>query len=183
MRIFSLGREAENLQHGFSSGLDLHLTMLGGCLRFENGKTLMREMPTMPFTVVQTGVPRSSTGQCVSHAAPYFNNSTIADDFAAVTNAFDNALQQNDLQEIKTCIRANHQLLIKIGVVPAKVQAFIESIEKAGGAAKICGAGASVGDRAGVVLVVSENNLDHLAENYHYQPEKVHGVSHGTHVI
>jgi mevalonate kinase len=182
-RLFNLGREAENLQHGYSSGLDLQLTMLGGCLRFENGKTLSREMPTMPFTVVQTGTPRSSTGQCVSHAALYFNNSTIAEDFAAITNAFDNALQRNDLQEIKTCIRANHQLLIKIGVVPAKVQAFIASVEKAGGAAKVCGAGASMGDRAGVVLVVSENHLDHLAESYHYQPEKVHGVSHGTHVI
>ena len=183
VRLLHLGKEAENLQHGYSSGLDLNLTMSGGCLRFENGRTYRRDMPLIPLTIIQTGKPKSSTGQCVSQALPYFKNSTIADDFAAITSALDEALQKNDLEEIKTCVRANHQLLIKIGVVPAKVQAFIESIEKAGGAAKICGAGASIGDRAGIVWVVSENNLNQIAEDYQYKPETVYGVSHGTHVV
>jgi len=182
-RLLRLGREAENLQHGYSSGLDLHLTMSGGCLRFEEGKTFKREIPLMPLKIAHTGKPKSSTGQCVSAALPYFKNSKIADDFEAVTEAFDEALQQNNMKKIQECIRANHQLLVKIGVVPDKVQAFIAAIEKAGGAAKICGAGASSGERAGVVLVVSDHDLDYLADHYRYKIETVTGVSHGTHIL
>ncbi len=49
-------------------------------------------------------------------------------------------------------VRAHQSLLNQIGVVPAKVQAFIEEIEHSGGAAKICGAGAVGWDAAGMVI-------------------------------
>lgn len=184
VKILSLGREAENLQHGFSSGLDLHLAMAGGCLRFQEGRTVARSLPPFPLAIAQTGKPRSTTGQCVSVAGRFFKkNPEILNDFAEITEAFDKALVKGDLTAIQTCVRENHKLLVKVGVVPPKVQAFIQAIEEAGGAAKICGAGGVTGENAGVVLVVSDRDLSQIGSNYGYPVSQVTGDMQGTHVV
>jgi mevalonate kinase len=183
VRFLALGREAENLQHGYSSGLDLHLAMKGGCLRFDEGATVARNVPNVPLRIVQTGKPLATTGQCVSQVAKHFKTTSIGNDFAAVTELFDQALQANDIAGMQACIRQNHRLLVEIGVVPPKVQAFIRAIENEGGAAKICGAGSVVGDNAGVVLVVSEKTLSDITDNYGYQFQSVQGDLYGTHIV
>jgi len=183
VRYLSLGREAENLQHGRSSGLDLHLAMAGGCLRFEEGRTSKRILPRIPMSIVQTGVPQTTTGQCVSAVAKHFKKSSVGEDFASVTELFDEALQTNNIIKIQDCIRQNHRLLIEIGVVPAKVQAFIQALEKEGAAAKICGAGSVVGDAAGVVLIVSERDLSYIADEYGFSMQPVQEDFYGTHLV
>jgi mevalonate kinase len=183
VRFLAMGREAENLQHGYSSGLDIHLALAGGCLRFEDGKTSNRILPNIPMSIVQTGVPVVSTGECVEAATKHFKNSSIANDFAAVAESFDQALQANDIMEIQECIRENNRLLIKIGVVPSKVQELIRSLEKEGAAAKICGAGSVVGDNAGVLLVVSEKDMSSTVRDYGFSLQKVQGDFHGTHIV
>ncbi len=182
-RYLSMGRDAENLQHGYSSGLDLSLAMAGGCLRFEDGHTSKREIPRIPMTIIQTGIPKTSTGECVSFVAKHFKTSTIGNDFAAVTELFDTALQASDVKKMQECIRLNHQLLVKIGVVPQKVQDFVSVLEKMGGAAKICGAGSVAGEKAGVVLIVSEQDVSLIARDFGYYPQQVQGDSHGTHIV
>lgn len=182
-RYLSLGREAENLQHGFSSGLDLQLAMMGGCVRFQNGKVMQREMPKFPFNIVQTGVPESSTGQCVSFTAPFFKNGSLAEDFGAITTALDEALNTHNLPEIQNCIKKNHELLVKIGVVPLKIQEFVRAIEQSGGAAKICGAGSVSGDNAGVVLVVSDQDLSSIIQDFKFSIQNVMGDTRGTHLV
>ena len=183
IRFLAMGREAENLQHGYSSGLDIHLALAGGCLRFEDGKTSNRILPNIPMSIIQTGVPVASTGECVEATAKHFRNSSIANDFATVAESFDQALQVNNIVKIQECIRENNQLLIKIGVVPSKVQELIRSLEKEGAAAKICGAGSVVGDNAGVVLVVSEKDLSSTVRDYGFSLQKVQGDFHGTHIV
>ena len=183
IRFLSLGREAENLQHGYSSGLDLHLAMHGGCLRFEEGRTVKRNIGYIPMAIVQTGIPETTTGQCVSHVARYFKKTSIGEDFAAVTRSFDKALENDDVSAIQECIRSNHRLLVEIGVVPPKVQDFVKAIEKEGAAAKICGAGSIAGDKAGVVLVVSKEDLSPIAHNYGYRIQSVNGDFYGTHIV
>ncbi len=182
-RILYLGRQAENLQHGYSSGLDLHLVMKGGCLRFEKGQTKQRPIPNIPLSIVQTGRPKSTTGQCVSAVADQFKFTTIGNDFSSVTEAFDEALQRNDIKDLQECIRENHRLLVKIGVVPTRIQEFITAIEREGGAAKICGAGSVRGDNAGVVLIVSERDLSPAVQNHGYALQTVRGDVRGTHVL
>jgi len=183
IRFLSLGREAENLQHGYSSGLDLHLAMHGGCLRFQEGHTFKRNICNIPMSIVQTGIPEVTTGQCVSYVAKHFKKSSIGEDFAAVTESFDKALENNDRTAIQDCIRNNHRLLVEIGVVPPKVQGFVDAIEKKGAAAKICGAGSIVGDKAGVVLIVSQEDLSPIAHDYGYRIQQVNGDFHGTHIV
>ena len=68
-------------------------------------------------------------------------------------------MTQNQDQLIQS-IRANHRLLCKLNLVPDSVELMIKTIEKAGGAAKICGAGTLSGQRAGVVLVVGPDNIE-----------------------
>jgi len=182
-RFISVGREAENLQHGYSSGLDLHLAMTGGCLRFEAGQTSERMIPNVPLYMVQTGTPKTSTGESVSFVEKYFKQSSLGEDFAAVTNAFDQALQVGDGAAMQVCIRENHRLLVNIGVVPPKIQAFIQALEQEGAAAKICGAGAVAGDNAGVVLVASDRDLSSITRDFGYTMQGVQGDAHGAHLL
>jgi len=177
-------RDAENLQHGRSSGLDLQISMYGGCARFENDRITSRSIPEIPMYIINTGKPITTTGQCVMSSKQYFSNSnSLALDFAAVTNAFDKALQDNNLSLVQECIRANHRLLARIGVVPEKVQRFIAELEHLGAAGKICGAGAVQGQNAGIVLAITETDITSIVKAYGYEMNPVKGNAHGIQVI
>ncbi len=183
--LLRLGLEAENMQHGYSSGLDLQVCLHGGCVLVNNGQISNRSVPELPMYLVNTGSPKTTTGECVTHAAPFFKESQIGDDFASVTIAMDAGLQMNQLAEVKRAINANHDLLTRIGVVPSAVQRFIGEVQALEGAAKICGAGAVAGEKAGIVLVLTEN-LDELAElcaRYHYSILPVAGETRGVHIV
>ena len=64
------------------------------------------------------------------------------------------ALYARTENELVCAIRDNHRLLSRIGVVPTGVARWIETVEAAGGGAKICGAGSVRGSGAGMVWVV-----------------------------
>lgn len=166
--FFNLAHQAENIQHGRSSGLDLQSSLHGGCHYFKEGQMRARTPSTLSFYLINTGQPLTNTGECVAAAATYFKNTQIGHDFTAVTDAMDKALQDNKLDEVILAMRENHKLLNTIGVVPQKVQQLIAEIEQQGGAAKISGAGAVKGDNAGVVLIAMEDEkaLQKWAEKY-----------------
>ena len=178
------GREIENLQHGRSSGLDLHLVTHGGCVLFRDGKAEARKPPAMQLFIVNTGKPESTTGECVTSVAKAFAASNnLASDFGAVTAEIDLALAENRFADFKTAIQENHRLLNNLAVVPSRVAAFISEIEQHGGAAKICGSGAITGDNAGIVLLVSEQNLEDIVSKYGYQIQAIQMDHHGTKII
>lgn len=181
--FFRLGLEAENMQHGYSSGMDLRVSLYGGCLFVSEGQAYSRPVPQIPMYLINTGSPKTSTGECVQAAAPLFKTSQIGNDFAAVTSAMDAALQSN--QPIHHLIMENHALLVRIGVVPDKVQQFVTDIKNIGGAAKICGAGAVLGNEAGVVLVLTEDEteLQTLCERYQYNILPIQGERQGVRVV
>jgi mevalonate kinase len=180
-----LGLQAENMQHGYSSGLDLQVSMYGGCLYIKEGQLHQRAVPTIPMYLVNTGSPANTTGECVEAVAHYFKTSQIGNDFAAVTDAMDAAFQDAHLVRAQESVQANHDLLVRIGVVPEAVQQFATSVQEMGGAAKICGAGAISGDKAGVALVVTQDEaaLAELCARYQYSLLPIVGESRGVHVI
>lgn len=155
---FTLAREIENLQHGYSSGLDISVALQNQAIYFIAGKIFSRKYLTFPFHLLNTGRPESSTGECVTSVAKFFQDKKLLADFAAITDEIDKILQADTLSliNLKQCIKENHRLLSKIGVVPEKVQNLILELERQGFAAKITGAGAVKGDNAGVVLVIGE---------------------------
>ncbi len=183
--FYRLGLEAENMQHGRSSGLDLRVSLHGGCLYMQDGEIQTRAVPSAPLYLINTGAPQSSTGECVSQAAEVFKNSNIGDDFAAVTQSMDLALQQNNQANLITAVRENHKLLTKIGVVPEKINDFVTLLEKTGAAAKICGAGSVAGNNAGIMMIVTDDltSLASLCSQYHFEIMPIAGENRGVHVV
>jgi mevalonate kinase len=182
--MYELGLQAENMQHGTSSGLDLYVSLNGGCCYVKDKVITAKSLPTMPIYLVNTGSPQTSTGECVMRVAHHFKQSSIGDDFDYVTEAMVSALNSNSLTGFKSAVVANHDLLNKIRVVPARVQQFIQEVSLLGGAAKICGAGAVSGNTAGIVMVVIEDEclLTSLCQKYNYEVLSVKGETRGVYV-
>ena len=175
--------EAENLQHGHASGVDTYISLNGGCARFQKGEAQKLPLPRMPMHLVHTGVPETTTGECVSRVREKFGDSHIWDDFEAVANAMEKALASNQLEDIQSCIRENNRLLADIGVVPGRVREFISEVENTGAAAKICGAGAVGGDKGGIVMVCSEQAPKQLCDKYGYNIVSVRGEPLGARIV
>jgi hydroxymethylglutaryl-CoA synthase len=182
-KLFQLALQAENMQHGYSSGIDLRVIMQGGCLFAHGDQVEQRQLPELPMLLINTGTPNSTTGQCTEKAAIHFASSSLKDEFAAVTRAMDAALSAKSWGAMQEAIRENHRLLVQIGVVPEKVQQFIADIEQAGGAAKICGAGSVTGDQAGAVLVSAEDEkvIQLITHRYGYHMAPIVASERGVH--
>lgn len=179
----AFSKQIENLQHGKSSGLDLHLVTYGGCVRFISGTAQACSVPNFSMYLVNTGKPVSSTGECVAHVATILTDKTLVTEFGAITTSIQQAISNNNLNDFKFGIKQNHRLLQRVGVVPPKVAAFIAAIEQAGGAAKVCGAGAVAGEQAGVVLLVGDNSLTRIVNEYGYNIQTIEVDNYGTRVL
>ncbi|MEE9368707.1 MAG: hypothetical protein V3V05_07555 [Pontiella sp.] len=175
--------EAEKLQHGNPSGVDSYISLHGGCARFQNGEARSMSLPRMKMFMVQTGIPESTTGECVMEVERNFKNSAIWSEFEEVTNAFEEAIRTNHTQKLNWLVRENNRLLSAIGVVPQKVQQFILEIERSGDSAKICGAGSVIGDCGGIVLVFSDQQPREICEKYGYSVSPVRGDPLGTRMV
>lgn len=147
----------ERLQHGHSSGVDPYITVHGGLVRFQRGtaQPLSAASSAVPIRLVLTGIPESTTGECVEWVRQqHGQDQALWDTFTATTEAVAAAWAAGDADALGAAIRENHRLLSRIGVVPERVQAFVSVVEESGGAAKICGAGSIRGETAGVALVI-----------------------------
>jgi hydroxymethylglutaryl-CoA synthase len=185
-KSLQFGFESERLQHGYPSGIDLHASLNGGCVYFQDGNAQERSLPQVPMYMVNTGVPECGTGECVEQVKKNFTDSdAIWKDFATVTNGIDTALKENNTSILRTLIQENHKLLAKIGVVPGKIKDFICDIEQMGAAAKICGAGAVRGNNAGVVLITGDevDGVVPVCQRYGYELTPIKGESQGLHVV
>ncbi len=177
--LFQLALETENLQHGYSSGLDLRVSLQGGALEYCNGLFEPLIIPQWPLYIVNTGSPESTTGECVLHTQSLFEKSALAEEIGAVTKALKIVIMQDRFYDFQQAIRHNHHLLTTLGVVPTTIQDFIRHIEQQGAAAKICGAGSIRGNKAGVVLIASETDPQLWCQSFGFAAEKITGDSHG----
>ncbi len=175
-QLFRLTQGTERLQHGRSSGIDPAVCCYGGLIRFDHG-----DISPQPFSagdgwyLLDSGRPEVSTGACCEQVRKGFADSEIWSEFAGVTRALDEAIAAPDSDRIQEMIRHNHRLLCTIGVVPEPIQQLISLIEQQGGAAKISGAGASQGDRGGLVLIRTApgSPAPKLPDGYPVQPLQI----------
>lgn len=161
-QLYGRSLSCERCLHGYPSGVDSCLCLEGGSIRFQEETLTPRPLPDTDLRLLLTGRPASTTGECVMHVRERFADSAIWDEFAAVTEAVDRALDHAPA-DLPALVRENHRLLCRIGVVPERVQALIAELEAAGAGAKVCGAGSVAGDQAGVVLVCGAVDLDAFA--------------------
>lgn len=176
--------EAERMQHGFPSGVDSYISLHGGCARFREGTAERVPLPRMPMTLVNTGMPATTTGECVEEVRrKHERDNALWDEFEATTLRLERALVSNDIEESSAAIRTNHRLLRRIGVVPARVADFVASIESRGGAAKVCGAGAVGGDAGGIVMVTGVRPPADLCEAFGFSMVPVRGEPLGVRIV
>ncbi len=181
--LHKLSVEAERLQHGHSSGVDSYISLNGGCVHFQEGKARNLNINNLSLFIVNTGKPKTTTGECVMKVASQFKESSIWGDFGDIATQLEQVLSLDDITALKQIISQNHRLLVQLGVVPKKVQSFISDVENMGGAAKICGAGAIAGDSSGVLLTVGENPPHELAAKYGYSVIQAEGESLGARLV
>lgn len=163
--IFIRVYELECFWHGKSSGIDPIMAILGGLQyiqptnppKLANATKIKKSKLLNNLTYIDTGKSKSSTGECVSFVA---NSSDSIDwsEWGECTKNIKKSLDNNDLSELKLYFRKNNELLVKAGVVPAKVRGLIMDYEEKGFAAKVTGSGcvASDSDSCGVVMVVAD---------------------------
>mgnify|MGYP006146565411 CR=1 FL=1 len=147
--------QSEHWQHGRSSGLDPYVCVMGGLQQYKKGygeRQVLNDLAQ--YFLVTTGQPESSTGECVDAVKQQSFPQTLWQKFSTVQENLRTAMGLNQGLKVLDAIKANHQLLRQIGVVPSLVCEFIAGIEAHGGAAKICGAGSVVGDHGGLVFVI-----------------------------
>jgi len=177
--LHRLSIEVERLQHGFSSGLDSYVSLHGGCVKFQNNQAIPIQLPPSSFYLVNTGAPIATTGECVMHVAKH-HDSAIWDAFEQVAIQIEKAIIDSDKERFKENISYNQLLLEKLGVVPEKIAAFIKRLERQNIAAKICGAGATHGESAGVILLVGDTLPTALCEEFGYKIIEVQGETEGV---
>ncbi len=176
--------EVERLQHGFPSGVDTQISLHGGCARFRSGQVERLPLPRVPISLVQTGAPVTTTGECVAEVRRrHASDGALWDDFGAVATDMETAIRADDHDGVVRAVRRNHRLLRRIGVVPEKVARFVEEVERCGGAAKISGAGAVAGDAAGIVMVVGSAPPADLCRAFGYSIVNVRGEPLGARIV
>lgn len=158
--------ETERRQHGRPSGVD-HLTVLhGGVQWFERDTsgTLVREELDLVensldgLTVFHTGTPGESTGQVVEDVRRRFESrpeqlEELLDAMEGGVRRLRSLLVGGESEaDLGLLIRSFERGLEALGVVPAVIQEVIRTVESAGGAAKISGAGGLSGSAAGSLL-------------------------------
>lgn len=192
--INELTYEAEKVFHGNPSGGDNSTVVYGGLVWFRKETPQLKIIQPLQFTIpsklaknfviINTGKPKESTKDMVEMVGKKYKKfQKIFDHQEQLVRELGTVVKEANEKEFIRIIKEGEKNLESIGVVSKFAQEIIRKIEKEGGAAKICGAGASFGP-TGVLLcyhknkkiiekIASENSL-----NYFSVKLGVEGVKH-----
>lgn len=171
--FFEQALMVEHLQHGISSGVDIAVCQTELPCLYDQESLEEVYVPEMNNAwLVHTGKPEVSTGTCVQAVKTHFQNSSLVERFKEVTVSLVQALGEDE-KKLFELVAENHRLLCQIGVVPEKIRRFVQQIESLGGAAKLCGAGSTQGDKGGIAFVLGNPERIQPVLNqfgYSYEP-------------
>lgn len=156
--------EVERRQHGFPSGIDSGTVLRGGVLLVRRAGEELRfddlprpEWLSAAVEILDSGTPGQTTGAVVTAVRRRYDEepertAAVFDRIEAAVESFRAALQDGGPRDAAAAIADGHRALVELGVVPPAVARRIASVEAAGGAAKISGAGALRGESAGALI-------------------------------
>ncbi|UQB42822.1 hypothetical protein JX580_02685 [Thiomicrospira microaerophila] len=165
-QLLGLAQKVENYQHGRSSGIDPTTLATGGLIRYQLNEPLQSlDVNLKHAWIIDTGQPDSSTGQCVDLVKKHFGQDTkLWQAFGQCTDQLQQAWLSQNTDLFFHQLEVNQHLLTQLGVVPNKVQKFIQQLTQPGLVVKLCGAGAVTGDKAGVLMAIANPGLCKDAE-------------------
>ncbi len=149
--------EVENIVNPGNSGLDFAVIWENKPVKFTKGQT--PEIIDLPSdllrnsVLVDTGMPGESTAELVAWMKTRTNEPAITEAFKTIGTCTERILAGEDLM---TVMRDHHRAQMTLGVVTPEAQTLIAEIEKAGGSAKVLGAGARTGG-GGMVLGIGSD--------------------------
>lgn len=158
---------AEQKKHGFPSGGDNAASCFGGLIWYRKETPDLKIIKPIPFgfpqklsknfIAIHTGTPAESTGEMVSlvrnlcKEKPELAENILSSQEKLVRELL-SSIKSGDETSMIRIIESGEKNLESLGVVSNSAKSFIRSIEKIGGAAKICGAGGK-SKGTGMVLV------------------------------
>lgn len=156
--------EVERRQHGFPSGIDSGTVLRGGVLLVRRAGQELRfddlprpEWLSAAVEILDSGTPGQTTGAVVTAVRRRYDEepertAAVFDRIEAAVESFRAALRDGGPRDAAAAIAHGHRALVELGVVPPAVARRIASVEAAGAAAKISGAGALRGESAGALI-------------------------------
>ncbi|WP_131106858.1 hypothetical protein [Pseudomonas sp. Sample_10] len=173
----SVAMSIERYQHGQPSGIDHNTSLLGSTVErrpMADGNFKLIAWPKSTawlqlrdVQLYDTGAARETTGQVIAATRQRLEgpDNALLKRMRHTAERFRGLLQRPVLMPatLKHLLKEYEAALESLGVVPRNIAKLIRVIEKAGGAAKICGAGALSGDQAGALLVIGAPALPELS--------------------
>jgi mevalonate kinase len=184
--LLQLAKTIESRQHGQSSGLDPLTLIEGGLIYYRPGETPQHLTPHYyQAWLIDTGAPASRTGECVSHVRHHFQHQqALWHAFEQCTQRMYHAWISQHSADLKQALSDNQQLLCQIGVVPESVQRKLNQLNTdANGVTKVCGAGSLVGDHAGVVIGLFEQDPSAFCQQWQWRCQRVHAAPKGVECV
>lgn len=180
--INELTFEAEKVFHGNPSGADNSTIVYGGLIWYRKETADLKIIHPLPFSIpnklaknfliINTGKPKQSTKDMVEAVKNLYQKrppvvQKFLENQEKLVRELLPAIKNADEKEVIRIIREGEKNLESIGVCSTSVKKIIRKIEKADGAAKICGAGATEGP-TGVLLVFHRNKkvVEKIAKSY-----------------
>lgn len=180
--VNKLAYEAEKVFHGNPSGADNSTIVYGGLMWYRKETSDLKIIQKLPFYIpvkisenfvlINTGTPTANTKQMITDITALFEKKpSLKEKFLnaqeKLTRELLTAIKDANENELIRIIKDGEKNLESIGVCSPQVKKLIRQIEKAGGAAKICGAGASTGP-TGVLLTYHQDKkiIEKIAKDY-----------------
>ena len=167
--INKLAYEAEKVFHGNPSGGDNSTVVYGGLVWFRKETPDLKIIQPLDtffsrsrnFVLIQTGIPKETTADMVNLVKKLYEKrpqlvQKFLEEQENLVRQLLSAIKAGHEKEVIRIIRAGERNLESIGVASKFAQKIIRKIEKAGGAAKIIGAGGKKGP-SGMLLGYHKN--------------------------
>jgi mevalonate kinase len=154
---FLKAREVEDAVNTGNSGLDLAVIWKNAPVLFRKGMEPQPIGLDLEFlenaVLIDTGLPEQTTAELVAWVTEQTTESMKESAFGQIASCTERLL---DGEAPETVFPDHHRAQCALGIVPDDVRQLIGKIEKAGGAAKVIGAGGRTGG-GGMVLALHED--------------------------